>query len=153
VNFSAVQDTSNAKMPTARDRLKIHRTEPSCAGCHTIMDPLGLTLENFDGLGTYRTVENDARIDPSGSVDGTDFQTPRGLGQALHDHPETPRCLVERMYRYAVGRDTEMEERPYMDYLTKSFAGSGFRVPDLMRTIALSENFYTISQHQEEADE
>ncbi len=115
------------------------------------MDPLGLTLENYDGLGTYRTTENDARIDASGSLDGIDFTTPEGLGQALHDHPETPRCLVEKMYRYAVGRDTEMEERSYMDYLNKAFAAHGFRVPDLMRTIALSENFFAISAPVEEA--
>jgi hypothetical protein len=145
VNFAAVQETSNASMPTARDRLEVHRTSPACAGCHKIMDPLGLTLENFDGLGTFRMTENAAPIDASGSLDGTDFKTPEGLGQALHDHPETPRCLVERMYRYAVGRDTQIEERAYMDFLTKSFAADGFRVPELMRTISLSENFFTIS--------
>lgn len=144
VDFSVVQQ-ADASMPTARDRLDVHRTNPACAGCHKIMDPLGLTLENYDGLGTYRTTENDARIDPGGSLDGIDFTTPEGLGQALHDHPETPRCLVEKMYRYAVGRDTEMEERSYMDYLNQAFATQGFRVPDLMRTIALSENFFAIS--------
>jgi hypothetical protein len=109
------------------------------------MDPLGLTLENFDGVGTYRTTENGANIDVSGTLDGTDFHTPEGLAQALHDHPETPRCLVEKMYRFAVGRDTTMEERPYMDYLTASFAGGGYRVPNLMRTIALSRNFFAVS--------
>ncbi|HMN46762.1 MAG TPA: DUF1592 domain-containing protein [Povalibacter sp.] len=150
VNFSVIQEV-NAGMPTARDRLEVHRTNPSCAGCHKIMDPLGLTLENYDGLGTYRTTENEARIDPSGSLDGIDFTTPEGLGQALHDHPETPRCLVEKIYRYAVGRDTEMEERPYMDYLNKAFATHDFRVPDLMRTIALSENFFAISPPAAEA--
>jgi hypothetical protein len=152
VNFAAVQETTNMSMPTARDRLEVHRTQPTCAGCHKIMDPLGLTLENFDGLGTYRTVENGAQIDATGSLDGIDFQTPQGLGQALHDHPETPRCLVERMYRYAVGRDTEMEERSYMDYLTKSFAARGFSVPELMRTIALSDNFFTISAQPKDAE-
>lgn len=152
VNFAAVQETSNASMPTARDRLTVHRTQPACAGCHKIMDPIGLTLENFDGLGTYRSVENLAPINTSGSLDGTHFETPEGLGQALHDHPETPRCLVERMYRYAVGRDTQMEERSYMDYLTKAFADHGYRVPDLMRTIALSKNFFTISVPQADTD-
>jgi Protein of unknown function (DUF1592)/Protein of unknown function (DUF1588)/Protein of unknown function (DUF1585)/Protein of unknown function (DUF1595)/Protein of unknown function (DUF1587) len=149
VNFASVQAVA---APTARARLTAHRTQPACAGCHKIMDPLGLTLENFDGLGTYRTVENDSPIDASGSLDGAAFQTPEGLGQALHDHPEPPRCLVERLYRYAVGRDTEIEERSYMDYLTKSFAAHGYRVPALMRTIALSENFFTISAAQPNAD-
>jgi hypothetical protein len=145
VTFAGIQDTANGRTPTARDRLLVHRNEAACAGCHKIMDPLGLTLEDFDGVGTYRTRENGALIDVSGSLDGAEFHTPEGLGQALHDHPETPRCLVEKMYRFAVGRDTSMEERPYMDYLTRSFASSGYRVPDLMRTIALSRNFFAIS--------
>jgi hypothetical protein len=145
VNFAIVQDASNKSMPTARDRLEAHRTQPSCAGCHKIMDPLGLTLENFDGLGLFRTQESGAPIDASGSLDGLDFNTPAGLAQALHDHPETPRCLVEKMYRFAVGRDTRIEERPYMDYLIESFRSGGYRVPDLMRRIALSQNFFAIA--------
>jgi hypothetical protein len=145
VTFAGFADNANGLTPTARDRLTAHRNQPACAGCHKIMDPLGLTLENYDGVGTYRTAENGAKIDASGSLDGADFRTPEGLAQALHDHPETPRCLVEKMYRFAVGRDTTMEERPYMDYLTASFATNGYRVPDLMRTIALSHNFYAVS--------
>ncbi len=145
VDFSVIQDPSATNMPTARDRLEEHRTQPSCAGCHKIRDPLGLTLENFDGLGTYRTHENGALIDSSGSLDGTEFDSAEGLAQALHDHPETPRCLVEKMYRFAVGRDIVWDERAYMDYLIKAFAASGYRLPDLMRTIALSENFFAIT--------
>ncbi|GFE80612.1 hypothetical protein GCM10011487_26120 [Steroidobacter agaridevorans] len=145
VDFAVVQDPSNVAMPTARERLIAHRTEPACAGCHAITDPVGLTLENFDGLGTYRSIENGASIDASGDLDGIAFNSADGLAQALHDHPETPRCLVEKMYRFAVGRDTEMEERPYMDYLNREFKASGYRVPELMRTIALSDNFFAIS--------
>ncbi len=145
VNFSVVQEPTSTNMPTARDRLEEHRTQAACAGCHKIMDPLGLTLENFDGLGAYRTRENGAPIDSSGSLDGTEFNTAEGLAQALHDHPETPRCLVEKMYRFAVGRDTVWEERPYMDYLVKMFEAESYRVPELMRTIVLSRNFFAIS--------
>lgn len=145
VTFAGFQDTADGRMPTARDRLVAHRNQAACAGCHKIMDPLGLTLENFDGIGTFRTRENGATIDASGSLESAEFHTPEGLAQALHDHPETPRCLVEKMYRFAIGRDTTMAERPYMDYLTKSFAISGYRVPDLMRAIALSHNFFAIS--------
>ena len=145
VNFAVVQDPSNKAMPTARDRLEAHRTNPSCAGCHKVMDPLGLTLENFDGVGRFRTTENGVRIDSSGSLDGFDFTTPEGVAKALHDHPETSRCLVEKLYRFAVGRDTRIEERPYMDYLIQTFKTDGYRVPELMRSIALSRNFFTVS--------
>lgn len=146
VDFTVVQDPSNTAMPTARERLIAHNNEPACAGCHKITDPIGLTLENFDGLGTYRTMENGALIDASGSLDGTEFTTPEGFAQALHDHPETPRCLVEKIYRYAVGRDTQMEERKYIDYLVASFAAEGYRIRPLMRTIALSKNFFAIAK-------
>ncbi|MBK6511553.1 MAG: DUF1592 domain-containing protein [Haliea sp.] len=152
VNFSVVQDPSSTNLPTARDRLEIHRTEPSCAGCHRIMDPLGLALENFDGLGTFRTVENAALIDASGALDGVEFSNAAGLAQALHSHPETPRCLVEKMYRFAVGRDTAWDERAYMDYLTEAFTVGGYRVPQLMRTIALSKNFFAIATPEEGGD-
>lgn len=150
VNFALLDNADNAKMPTARDRLTEHRNNPSCAGCHKIMDPAGLTLENYDGVGGWRTTENGAAIDASGSLDWIEFKDPAGLAQALHDHPEPPRCLVERMYRYSVGRDTEMSERPYMDYLIKTFKSDGYRVPQLMRTIALSRNFFTISNREQD---
>jgi len=151
VNFSVVQE-SNEEHPTARDRLTLHRTEPGCAGCHKIMDPIGLTLENFDGAGRFRTSENGVRIDTSGDLDGRAFDDVDGVATALREHPETPHCLVERLYRYAVGRDTTFEERPYMDYLYRVFEREGYRVTALMRAIALSRNFYTVRQ-QERATE
>ena len=60
VNFDLVQDTHNAVHKTARDRLTAHRENPTCAGCHALMDPIGLGMENYDGIGEYRTHENGA---------------------------------------------------------------------------------------------
>lgn len=145
VDFSVVQDPSNTAMPTARDRLEAHRTQPACASCHRLMDPLGLTLENFDGVGAFRARENGAVIDASGSLDGRNFQTAAGLGQALHDNLRTSNCLVDKLYRSAVGRDTVPGERPYLEYLNQIFQASGYRVPELMRAIALSRTFYAVS--------
>lgn len=142
VNFAVVQDPSNTAMPTARHRLEAHRTQPACASCHRLTDPLGLALENFDGVGAYRNRENGAVIDATGSLDGREFDTAQGLAQALRDHPQAPRCLVRRLYATAMGRDTVSAERPYLDYLNEAFASGGYRLPDLMRTIALSRAFY-----------
>lgn len=147
VDFSAVDDPENKAMPTARDRLWAHNSQPACAGCHKIMDPPGLALENFDGLGAWRATESDAVIDASGSLDGFEFSNPAEFGAALAKHPETPKCLTEKLYRFAVGRDTVWGERAYMDYLIAQFAASGYRVPQLMRTIALSRNFFAIDPH------
>jgi Protein of unknown function (DUF1592)/Protein of unknown function (DUF1588)/Protein of unknown function (DUF1595)/Protein of unknown function (DUF1585)/Protein of unknown function (DUF1587) len=145
VDFSVVQDSSNTAMPTARIRLEAHRTSPACAGCHRLMDPLGLTLENFDGVGAFRAQENGALIDASGTFDGHNYQGAQGLGQAIHDSPQTPRCLVDKMYRSAVGRKALADERPYLDYLNQTFQADSYRVPDLMRAIAVSRSFYATS--------
>lgn len=146
IDFSVVQDPSSDYMPTARDRLEAHNSEPACMGCHKVMDPVGFALENFDGLGAFRTHENEALIDTSGFLDGISYNDGKGLAQALHDHPETPRCVVEKMYRFAVGRDTGWYEREYVDYLIEAFTDSDYRLPELMRVIALSNNFFTITE-------
>lgn len=146
VNFTAIEATVHSANVTARDRIRMHATQPSCAGCHKVMDPLGLTMENFDGIGTYRTRENSARINTSGSLDGADFQTPEGLAQALHDHPETPRCVAERLYKSAVGRDIVWRERYLLDWFIAGFEDHDYRIPDLMRQIATSEAFYTVTR-------
>jgi len=145
VDFSVVQDSSNTAMPTARMRLSAHATQKACVSCHRLMDPLGLPLENFDGLGTYRARENGAVIDASGTLDRTQFNSAAGLGQALHDNPLTARCLVSNVYRYAVGRNTIAGERAWMDYLNRQFEAQGYRIPQLMQDIATSRTFYAVS--------
>ena len=146
VNFTAVELGAHTKMVTARDRLKRHATDASCAGCHKVMDPPGLTMEQYDGLGAFRTRENGAVINTAGSLDGVDFDTQDGLAKALRNHPETPRCVAERMYKAAVGRDIVWDERYYLDWLIAGFEDDGYRIPDLMRRIVLSENFFTVTR-------
>jgi hypothetical protein len=70
VDFNLVQDTKNPLYRTARDRLTAHRSDPTCSGCHQVIDPIGLALEHFDGLGQVRDNENGAKIDASGDIDG-----------------------------------------------------------------------------------
>ena len=145
VNFTAIEEGTHTKMVTARDRLWRHATDPSCAGCHKVMDPVGLTMEQYDGLGSFRTHENEALINTAGSLDGVNFTTADGLAQALHDHPETPRCVAERMYKSAVGRDITWDERYYLDWLIAGFEDDNYRIPDLMRRIVMSRNFFTVT--------
>jgi hypothetical protein len=145
VNFAIVQDTKNAVLRTARDRLTAHRTQPTCAGCHKIIDPIGLSLENFDGLGGYRTQENGAAIDASGELDAAKFEGAAGLGKTLHDDPAATACLVDRLYGYGAGRAPVTGEAEWMKYLQVRFAAQGYRLPDLIRTIVTSDAFYRIS--------
>jgi hypothetical protein len=145
VDFSVVQDSSNTALPTARDRLEAHRTSPACAGCHRLMDPMGLTLENFDGVGSFRDKENGAVIDVRGQLEGHEFTGAPGLGQALHDNPRTTQCLVNKLYRSAVGRELADNEQPYVDYLNRIFVADHYRIADLMRAIVTSRAFYTVT--------
>ena len=142
VQFNVVQDTTNPLYKTARDRLTAHRNNPVCAGCHKITDPMGLALENFDGAGEFRTTENGKAIDTSGELDGIAFTDAEGLGKAVHDNPATPSCLVNRLASYAMGRAPGAGEGPWISALQTSFTEKGYRVPDLMREIAVSSAFY-----------
>lgn len=145
VDFSAVEDP-DANLHTARERLTAHRENPVCAGCHKITDPIGLAMENFDGAGQYRTTEGGVTLDTSGSLDGKPFNTPQGLAQAVHDHPGLPTCLVKRMYGYGVGASANEGDKPQLAYLNKRFEASGYRIPDLLRAIALSPAFGNVAE-------
>ncbi len=142
VEFSIVQDTDDPLNKTVRERLLAHSTAPSCAGCHKIMDPMGLALENFDGAGEYRLVENGVPIDTSGELDGIHFTDPVGLGEAVRNNPAVPACLVQRVAAYAFGQAPQAGQQPLIRKLQSDFARSGYRLPDLMKEIALSPEFY-----------
>jgi hypothetical protein len=146
VDFSDFNDDTNSVNRTARQRLDVHNKEASCAGCHKLMDPIGLAMEQFDGAGQFRTTENDAHIDPSGELDGMAYTDAVGLGQALHDNPSTPACVTNRLYAYATGRSPERTEREWMGYLESKFAKNGYKVPALLREMLLSDAFYRVVQ-------
>ena len=141
VDFSMFADEANQKRTTARERLGAHVSNPACAGCHSLMDPIGLALENMDGIGIERETENGSTIDPSGSLDGEAFADAPGLGAALSHHPQLAPCLVETVFRYAVGRDPVAGERDWLDWERDRFADSAYRLRPLLRTLVLSDAF------------
>lgn len=143
IDFTQFVADVNAVHNTARDRLDVHSTQASCRKCHVLTDPIGLGLENFDGIGKLRTTENGVAIDPSGDFDGRDFSGPVELGEAFAENPLVSACLVQNLYRYAVGREETRSERPLLRYLEEAFAENSFRLPALMRDIAISEAFRT----------
>jgi hypothetical protein len=145
VDFTPLEDATNPAMKTVRNRLLAHSTNPACAGCHKIMDPMGLALENFDGLGQFREQENGSRIDTSGTLDGASFQNAVELGRAMRDNPATVSCLVRNVAGYAIGRGPGREDNAWLNDLKADFAQNGHRLPDLMRRIATSDPFYAIS--------
>ncbi len=150
VEFTVVQDTSNPLYKTARDRLNAHATEAMCTGCHKITDPMGLALENFDSDGAFRTTENGVTLDTSGTLDRASFVDAPSLGKAVHDNPAITMCLVNRLTSYSLGRGPAKSEAAWVKSLNEAFATQGYRVPDLMRTIATSPEFYQVSVSQPE---
>lgn len=142
-NTAIPEPTDEAR--TLRDRVLIHFQNPTCRGCHQLMDPVGLAFENFDGIGRFRTIENGALIDPSGSINGRYFADASELGEVLHDHPDVPRCLVRTMYRYATGHVEVQSETSVLARLEQAFADQGFDVLSLMRTVVLDPGFRTAS--------
>ncbi len=152
VDFSVVNNP-DSHYPTQRDRVMAHVENPSCAGCHKIMDPIGLALENFDGAGNFRLRENGVLIDTSGSLDGVQFEDAIGLARALQDNPALPACLVQRLYSYGVGgsADAETGNRAFLEFVNQQFAEAGYRLPDLLRTIALSDAFSRIQEPRDVA--
>jgi len=144
VNFDLFNDP-NSPSKTARDRLVRHSTDPSCSGCHKLMDPIGLALENFDGAGQQRLYENGELIDTSGEINGMRFTDSAGLGTALRDDPAVPACLVRRAYTYAAGRPIQRSERKLLNHFEDEFAAEDFRLRELISAIATSDALYAVS--------
>ena len=151
VDFSLLEDAGD--VATARERLQIHNTNPSCAGCHLIMDPMGLALENFDGAGRYRATENGVALDTSGELDGVIYEDVDGLTRAMRDHPKLPYCLVNRLYAYATGGPVSLRyDREILANFLERFSGHGYKVPNLLRDIALSRAFSRVRADQQPAE-
>jgi hypothetical protein len=144
VNFTAVQDVHNKAMPTARIRLSAHATDPVCAGCHKITDPVGLSLERFDGIGMRRDAENDTPIDASGNMDGTDFVGATGLGRTIAASPDATLCVASRALEFAMGRP--IEESALAEKIEQRFAGAGYKIRALFLQVATMPESYRVKE-------
>lgn len=127
--------------PTMRDRVAIHLEDPVCASCHELTDPIGLGLENFDGLGQWRTHENGVEIDPSGELDGDSFANAYELADALYHHPSLGPCMVRTAYKYATATLIGEGEEDLVEWHAANFAIEGHRVQALLADIAMSPGF------------
>jgi len=145
VDFSAVENP-RADHRTARDRVTAHLANPVCAGCHRITDPIGLALEHFDGAGQYRDTEKGAAIDASGVLDGKPFKDAAGLAQAISESPALVSCVVRRAFSYGVGSPDVAGRNELMAYYNKAFSAQGYKFKALLRDIALSDAFYTVTE-------
>ena len=110
----------SGRTPTLRESMVLHRSQPSCASCHSRMDPLGLALENFNALGRFRDKERAGPIDASGTlISGESFKDVRDLKRVLVDRHrrEFYQCLSEKLLTYALGRGLEAYDVQAVDAL------------------------------------
>jgi mono/diheme cytochrome c family protein len=128
---------------SVRERLEMHRQNPTCAACHVRMDPLGFSLENFDALGKWRTVSDGAPIDASGSLpDGTQFEGVVGLRNLLLSHRDDfVRTLTEKMLAYALGRSVEYYDLPVVREVARGAAPGDYRWSAVILGIVQSAPF------------
>ncbi|GAB1263269.1 hypothetical protein NBRC116493_26390 [Aurantivibrio infirmus] len=141
VDFSKVKDSMSG---TVRGRLLDHMENTGCTACHQRSDPPGLALEHFDGLGQLRKYENGTLIDVSADLNGVKLVGAKGLGEFLHEDPRIPACLVRNVYAYGVGRETDFWDEDYLADQTDAFAENGYRVPDLMKQIVSTPEFFKV---------
>lgn len=143
VDFSKFEDPKGG-LHTARERLTAHNENPVCAGCHKITDPIGLSLENFDGAGQFRTAENATPIDATGVLDGVAFSDPAGLGHALRDNPSLKSCIVNRLFSYSTGRKVEPQDEPKLENYLNILDQRGYRFDEMLKLIVLDPMFFAV---------
>ena len=128
---------------TLRGRLEIHRTDPACASCHAIMDPVGLSLENFDLIGRWRDTDGGDPIDATGVlVDGTPLAGPADLRAALLARSDAfVSITTEKLMAYAIGRTLTPEDMPAVREVVREAAEDDYAFSALVRGVASSAPF------------
>jgi hypothetical protein len=144
-NISALPThVSRGDKLTMRQHLEQHRADMTCASCHARMDPLGFAMENFDGIGAWRTMEGGRKIDTSGKLpDGTEIDSAQQLKQLLVTRKKSAfiRCLTEKMMTYALGRGLEDYDRPTVYDIRRSVERNDCRMISVVDAIVESDAF------------
>ena len=144
-NVPPLKDNGAAgKVLSMRERMAQHRTNPACAGCHQFMDPAGLSMENFDAIGRWRTrTEAGSAVDSSGALPGgSTFEGVAGLRKALLNRPELfVTTATEKLLTYALGRGVEYYDAPTVRAITRDARSNDYRFSSLVLGVVKSGPF------------
>jgi hypothetical protein len=139
----ALDETAVGTSASLRKQMEAHRSNPMCASCHAKMDVLGFGLENYDGVGKWRTMDGKFPVDPSGTLpNGKTFSTPAEMRTVLlGELPQFAHCLTEKMLTYALGRGLEPYDRTTVSQIERRLAASDYKFQTLIYEIVRSLPF------------
>jgi hypothetical protein len=142
-NVPTLNEAKNGKTLTIRQQMEQHRANPVCASCHTKMDPLGFSLENYDAVGGWRTGYAGQLVDASAVLpDGTQFEGPKGLqGILLSRKNQFIEALTERLMTYALARGVESYDMPAVRAVRDEAADDNYRMQTIILGIVQSVPF------------
>jgi mono/diheme cytochrome c family protein len=137
------ENAEGSQRRSLRERMELHRSDTVCAGCHKVMDPVGFALENFDAIGRWRTRDDGASIDPSGTLfEGSQVDGPAALRRMLTSRPETfVGVMTEKMLTYALGRGVEYYDMPTVRKIVNQAGSNDFRFSNIVLGIVESTPF------------
>jgi cytochrome c551/c552 len=143
VDTNLEKNAEEVKNTSLRHRLEAHRTNPACASCHKIMDPIGFSLENFDLVGTWRDIDGKSPVDASGQlVDGTRLNGPADLRQALLSRSDAfATNAAEKLFTYALGRPLQYFDMPTVRGVVHRAAQNDYRFSSLVLGVVSSDAF------------
>ena len=138
-----LKESYTDKPQTLRERMEQHRKDPVCAGCHKVMDPIGFSLENFDATGHWRTNDEGAKIDPTGTLfNGAALDGVNGLRRELVSRPDVfVGVMTEKMMTYALGRGVEYYDMPSVRKVVQDAGKNNFRFSSIVLGVVKSAPF------------
>jgi hypothetical protein len=143
IKAPAQDNTGNAKEPTMRERMEMHHQSPTCSSCHSLFEPIGIALENFDGIGAWRQQDEGQPIDTRGSLaDGTKIDGPKSLRDFLVRNSEQfARVMTEKLLTYALGRGMNDQDMPLVRSIARGAAAADYRFSTLVLGVVNSAPF------------
>ncbi len=133
-----------AEGASLRQRMEQHRADPLCSSCHSVMDPVGFSLEHFDGIGAWREKDGAFPVDASGLLpSGEKFNGAEGLARLISEkrREQFVRCLAEKVLTYALGRGLEYYDRCALDRITERVARDNYQFSSLIMAVIESVPF------------
>jgi hypothetical protein len=142
-DLEETEGSKDGRMLTTRERMEMHRSNPVCRSCHQFMDPIGLSLDNFDVTGQWRIRENGMPLDTRGQLyDGTPLASPEDLRQAMLNLPiPLLRNFTANLMAYALGRRVEYYDQPTVRKITADAANNDYRMSSFIMGVVNSPAF------------